>query len=67
MNSQDMYIRLTHPITKNSIVNYHRVWDKEKFLASQMNFYDGPETKEDERRLVSIATEQEYRHYRKGN
>jgi hypothetical protein len=64
--SRDMFIRLTHPITKKSIVNQHRVWNGERFLAAQIKQYDGPETREDERRLVSVVTAQDYRNFRKG-
>ena len=64
--SRDMFIRLTHPITKKSIVNQHRVWDAERFLGAQIKQYDGPDIREDERRLVSVATVQDYRDFRQG-
>ncbi|WP_454691173.1 hypothetical protein [Achromobacter aloeverae] len=64
--SRDVFIRLTHPTTKKSIVNQHRVWDLDRFLASQVEHYDGTKTREDERRLVTVATAEEYRTFRKG-
>lgn len=61
MLGRDLYLRLTDSTGKHApVINYHRVWDREKFHAAQVKFYEHPKN-EDDKRLVSIATEAEYR------
>lgn len=61
MLGRDLYLRLTDPTGKHDpVINCHRVWDREKFHAAQVKFYEHPKN-EDDKRLVSIATEAEYR------
>lgn len=61
MLGRDLYLRLTDPTGKHApVINCHRVWDREKFHAAQVKFYEHPKNEAD-KRLVSIATEAEYR------
>ena len=60
MMGRDLYLRLTDPTGKHEpIINCHRVYDREKFHAAQVKFYETPKNEAD-KRLVSIATEAEY-------
>ncbi len=66
MVHKDIYIRLTDPRGQHKdVVNHHRVWDADRFLESQIDQYQGPKVKDDERRVVSIATQEEYKGARK--
>ncbi|UNM22754.1 hypothetical protein K0P33_05330 [Pseudomonas sp. ArH3a] len=61
MLGRDLYLRLTDPTGKHApVINCHRVWDREKFHAAQVKLYEHPKN-EDDKRLVSIATEAECR------
>lgn len=41
MQAQDIYIKLTDPTgVKDDVVNYHRVWDKDKFVAAQRHQHE---------------------------
>lgn len=60
MLGRDLYLRLTDPTGKHEpVINCHRVYDREKFHAAQVKFYEHPKNEAD-KRLVSIATEAEY-------
>ena len=60
MMGRDLYLRLTDTTGKHEpIINCHRVYDREKFHAAQVKFYETPKNEAD-KRLVSIATEAEY-------
>lgn len=62
--SRDVFIRLTDPTGKRAdVINQHRAWDPEAFVASQVKQYDS-DAKPDERLLVTVATEADYRKYR---
>lgn len=66
MKPQDMYIRLVDPTGKRStVINHHRVWDRELFYSSQSKMHEDPAKKIEDRRLVSVATETEYLEARK--
>ena len=61
MKPQDLYLRITDPAGKHKpIVMQHRVWDADRFLASQQRAYS--EAKEPaDRRTVSLASQAEYK------
>ena len=64
MNAQDLYIRLEDPAGKHSpIVSHHRVWDRNRFLASLRNTHE-VKAEEGDKRNVSVATEAEYRKFK---
>ncbi|GAQ30249.1 hypothetical protein SAMD00023378_3932 [Ralstonia sp. NT80] len=64
MKPQDLYLRIADPTGKNKvIVTQHRVWDADRFLANQQRAY--AEAKESaDRRVVSLATSDEYKKVR---
>lgn len=60
MQSQDIYVRLTDPTGKRApVINYHRVWDKQRFILAQKQIHE-ERAKGGDVRQVSIATEAEY-------
>ena len=60
MLGRDLYLRLTDPTGERApVINCHRVYDREKFYAAQVKFYETPKDPDD-KRLVSIATEAEF-------
>ena len=62
MDGRDIYVKLVDPAgAHRPVVNHHRVWDAELFIASQVEQYQGPKVKDGDRRVVSVATEDEYR------
>jgi hypothetical protein len=66
MKAQDMYIRLTDPTGKHgTVINHHRVWDRERFYEAQVKQHEDPKKKIEDRRLVSVATEAECNESRK--
>lgn len=66
MTHKDIFIRLTDPSGKHkSVVNHHRVWDVERFLAAQQEQHNGPKVKPEDRRHVRIAMKAEYDEQRK--
>ena len=68
MKAQDMFIRLVDPTGKhNTVINAHRVWDRELFYESQVKQHEDQKKKIEDRRLVSVATEAEYVESRKVN
>jgi len=68
MEQRDLYIRLTDPSGKHKdVINHHRVWDSERFLASQFKTYDGPNTPDKDRRIVTVSNEIDYRSFKKGS
>ncbi|HEK0057209.1 TPA: hypothetical protein SMO22_001412 [Pseudomonas aeruginosa] len=63
MKSEDLYVRLTDPAGKRrEVINHHRVWDRGQFLEAQHKQHNKPD-KPDEHRVVSVATEAEYRKF----
>ena len=61
MKAQDLYLRIMDPAGKSpDIVCYHRVWDRDLFVANQVSRHANQD-KEQDRRLVKLATEAEYR------
>lgn len=66
--ARDIFIKITDPAGRHRpIINQHRVWDAEAFIASQIKQYDGSETKSQDRRLVTQSTRQEYVQSRSAN
>lgn len=67
MKAQDIYIRLTDPTGKHKpVVNQHRVWDRDRFVANQQRQY-GEAAKPGDERLVTVVSRDDYTAYRKGN
>lgn len=63
MKAEDVYIRLTDPSGKRrEVINHHRVWDRQLFLENQRKQHNKPD-KPDENRMVSVASEAEYRQF----
>lgn len=61
MTSKDLYIRLSDPSgKKKDIINHHRVWNAERFIAAQQDQHTGPTIKHGDKRIVSLATKEEY-------
>ena len=60
MESRDIYVKLTDPTGKHKpVVNHHRVWDADRFIASQHKQYD-TDAKPGEKRIVSQASKSDY-------
>jgi hypothetical protein len=57
-DGQDIYIRLTKG--GKTFVNHHRVWDRDRFFAAQVDQYSGPHTKPEDIHTVSLASKAEY-------
>lgn len=54
--ARDIFIRLTDPKGVHpDVVNYHRTWDADAFVASQRRIYEQAKD-EDDRRLVSVVS-----------
>jgi hypothetical protein len=61
MMHRDVYVRLTDPNGKQkTIINHHRIWDLDRFVAAQKSQYEGSRVKEEDRRLITLATVEEY-------
>lgn len=61
MKAQDMFIKLVDPAGKHAtVINCHRVWDRERFYSAQVKLHEDPEKKIEDRRLVSVVTEADY-------
>jgi len=60
MHGQDLYIRVTDPSgTHKPVISQHRVWDADRFLASQQRNY--AEARDPaERRIVTVASRTDY-------
>lgn len=66
MTHKDVYIRLADPTdNRKDVINHHRVWDTERFLAAQQEQHNGPKVKAGDRRIVSLATKENYNDSRK--
>lgn len=66
MIGRDIYIKRVDPAGKDkTVITQHRVWDGQLFLESLIEQYDGPKTKPEDRRLVSIASRDEYEEARR--
>lgn len=61
MNAQDIYVKLTDPTgAREPVVNYHRVWDKEKFLAAQKHQHE-VRAEDKDKLAVELTSEAEYK------
>lgn len=59
--ARDLFVKLTDPTGKNKpVINQHRVWDAERFMAAQVAQHDGEKTKPEEVRLVTMSSAEEY-------
>lgn len=66
MIHKDVFIRLSDPSGKTKdVINQHRVWDVDRFFASQQEQHNGPKVKPNDRRVVSLATKADYNEHRK--
>lgn len=60
MEGRDLYLRY-QPVTGPARIQQHRVWNAERFFASQTEQYGpGPKKKPEEIEVVSLATRDEY-------
>lgn len=59
--ARDLFVKLTDPTGKQKpVINQHRVWDAERFMAAQVAQHDGEKTKPEEVRLVTMSSAEEY-------
>lgn len=58
-NDQDLYLRRTRGT--ETVVTYHRVWDVDRFLSSQIEQYSGSKVKAEDRYVVSMATKADFK------
>lgn len=66
MQASDLYVRLDDPSgCRAPVVNPHRVWDRRLFIESQRKQYEQNKNPADVRQ-VSVATEDDYLAFRKG-
>ena len=64
MKPQDLYLRYTDTTGKNkTVITQHRVWDADRFVASQQKAYAELKDPAD-RRAVSIASRADYLQFR---
>jgi len=62
MIGSDLYVKLIDPTgSKKPVVNHHRVWDGQLFLASQRTLYEVKPENPADKRIVSQSTEADYR------
>lgn len=65
MTPQDLYIRLVDETGKRKpVINYHRVWDRQHFIDAQRHLHEVKPEKAEDKRLVEVATEADYRKFR---
>lgn len=59
--ARDLFVKLTDPTgAKKPVINQHRVWDAERFIAAQVAQHDGEKTKPEDVRLVTVSSAEEY-------
>lgn len=59
--ARDLFVKLTDPTGKQKpVINQHRVWDAERFIAAQVAQHDGEKTKPEDIRLVTVSSAEEY-------
>ena len=58
MEAKTIYIKLEKD--GKIVVNQHRVWDTDKFLASQFDQYSGAKVKPEDKYKVSLSNHKEY-------
>lgn len=58
MNHQTIYIKLEKD--GKTVINQHRVWDRDKFIESQIEQYSGIKVRPEDKHKVSIASKTEY-------
>ena len=59
--ARDLFVKLTDPTGKHKpVINQHRVWDAERFIAAQVAQHDGEKTKPEDVRLVTVSSAEEY-------
>ena len=64
--ARDLFVKLTDPTGKQKpVINQHRVWDAERFIAAQVAQHDGEKTKPQDVRLVTVSSAEEYAAARK--
>lgn len=64
MEQKDLYIRLSDPSgNKPDTISHHRVWDSERFIAAQQEQHTGPNVKPGDKRIISLATREEFKEY----
>lgn len=63
MEARDCFIRLSDPTGRyQDVINHHRVWDADRFIASQHRQYS-TEAKPGEKRIVAQASKSDYNRY----
>ena len=65
IEGQDVFIALTK--AGKTHINHHRVWDRDRFFASQVDQYSGPMTKPNDVHQVRLANRKENVTNHKGN
>jgi hypothetical protein len=60
IEGRDLYLRVTNK-SGESHVQYHRVWDANRFMSAMHAQHNSENLKEEERCKVDIATESDYK------
>lgn len=61
---RDVFVKLTDPSRKKpTVINSHRVYDIEKFLAAQKQLHEQAKDEAD-RRTVTLTTEADYKAFK---
>lgn len=58
MNEQDLYISLTK--AEKTVINHHRVWDRDRFISAQIEQYSGPKVEPEDRHIIGVASKADY-------
>lgn len=63
MEARDCFIRLSDPTGRNpDVISHHRVWDADRFIASQHKQYN-TDAKPGEKRIVAQASKSDYQKF----
>jgi hypothetical protein len=61
----EIFIHKYDPKGKSKpVITSHQVWDREKFIKSQIEQHAGSKDKPEDLRIVSVVTQDEYRAYK---
>ncbi|GAB4059265.1 hypothetical protein [Uliginosibacterium sediminicola] len=61
LSPHDIYIRLTDPSGKHpTVINEHRIWNSQRFLASLKEQYQGGQIKPGDLRVVEVVNREDY-------
>lgn len=61
MQVSDLFLEYTPVNGKPSHIRLHRVWDRDRFIASQIEAHTGPKIEANDRVIVSVSNAEAYR------